>query len=222
MAPKTDEEISQEIEEVEFEEVEIKDAGPEVSQDGYVMGHPVYQPVNTDLPPMPLQAPIFSQSAQPLNYPQQYIAEGMPCIEPAVNAVPTQNENLLIILPLAKRVRYMAIGECILIFQFLIGGFIFILILLPFPVLGFLAGRYLYRPLTVAFMVFLVLMVILRIAIMFLVNFIVFYIVTAIVILVEIIVLRYQVVFYRLLGTLKVDERRQLLEIQNGPTSRHP
>lgn len=225
MAQKSDEQIARDFQDAEFREIEIRDASPRPNQPiqpNYVIGQPVYQPANTGFHPMYMQAPITSQGTQPPYYPQQYPAEGMPYNQPTVNAISPQDEKFLRILHFARFVRWMAVFDCIIIFLFILGGLIFLLILVPLPIMGYFSGRYLNRHLAMAYMVFIVLIIALRIAVMAIVDYLAFYILTIIVILIELIILRYVLIFFKLLGTISLDERRQLLTIQNGPIARLP
>lgn len=222
MAQKSDEQMARELQDAEFREIEIRDASPQPPQPSYVMGQPVYQPANTGFHPLYMQAPIISQTQQGPYYPQQYPADGLPYNQPTVTNISPQDQKFNRILHFARFVRWMAVFDCIIIFLFILGGLIFLLILVPLPVMGFFAGRYLSRPLSVAYAAFIVIIIALRIAIMAIMDDIVFYILSVIVIMIELIILRYVIVFFRLLRGITLDERKQLLTIQNGPMARQP
>lgn len=116
----------------------------------------------------------------------------------------------------AKIVKTMSVIDLLLMLLFLIGGVFYLVILMPLPIAGYLAGYKLNRNCCIGYMVFLVCIVAIRIAFIVVIGRLIYTLVQTAIILMELGVLRFVFVFYKMLGILSQQERQELLIVQHS------
>lgn len=193
-----DEAKPQNFQSSEFRDVQLGEM-PSQQPESHI-GIPIAQPI--------YQAGNIGYSPQPI-----YAAQQVPSLSIQVEAKQEREKERGLLLRYQKFLKWLSIADIVSILFFMVGLFFPLLILLPFPLLGFFASRRLSKCLTVCYLVWLCLLMVVRLVLLFVTRSIAFAVINFLLIIFDIWVIVITVKFLRQLG--KVYEQ-DLEDLRNG------
>jgi hypothetical protein len=110
------------------------------------------------------------------------------------------------LLRLQRLVKWLSVVDILSILLFMVGLYFPLLILLPFPLLGFFASRCLSRALSLCYVTWLCVVMVIRLALLFLTRSVAFGVIDFFLIVLNICTLVVVVKFFQLIGTFTHDD----------------
>ena len=147
--------------------------------------------------------------------PSHFMGSAMSYQPPMVIPITQRDVKFQNVLRFSRFVKWMSIVDSVICLLFIFGLFP-LMILIFLPIMGFLSSQKLNRKLAIGYLVCLAVIAILRLLLAIFAYYWFFRILQILIIIFEIVVARYVLKFYSLLGTLTEQERQELLILQNG------